>query len=140
MSSIESSGLEDLNSKLNKVLDEFPGKRRELHETAADIMHENVIKNIKSETKHKTGNLERGQKKVVGSGGGYAAVTPDYSIAPHTHLIENGHKLVKKINGSKKIVGFVNGKHMYQKAIAQSESQLINAAEKFAEEIVEAFT
>jgi hypothetical protein len=134
---VEFKELDKLSANLSKVLEEFPQKKRNLHESAADIMHRNVIRNIDAETKKFTGNLRKGQTKAVGSGGGYAAVRPNYSIAPHTHLVESGHKEYD-FHGNP-TGGYVNGKHMYQKALVQSESELIKAAEKFADEIVGAF-
>jgi hypothetical protein len=102
------------------------------------------------DVKEKTGNLINGQDKEVGSGGGYAAVRPNPKVAPHTQLLEEGHKIVvvrkpsksEMIAGAKdtrKVVGFVNGKHFYQKAIIQSTPQLVAEAEKLANEIAEVF-
>jgi hypothetical protein len=103
-------------------------------------MYNNVMNNISNDVKEDSGNLKKGQKKVIGSGGGYAAVRPDYRIAPHTHLIESGHKVMRKDkNGNLKQIGFVNGKHMYERALVQSEPGIIKEAEALASKVVEVF-
>lgn len=99
-------------NKLEKLSKEFRGKRRELVEDAGELMHTTLMKNIDATVEDKTGHLRSGQKKVVGSGGGYTVVEPNYKIAPHTHLVENGHKS----RGDGK---YVNGKHFYLKTFVE---------------------
>lgn len=134
-SGIDFSSLDEVSKKINDAIKEVPDLKRKMHTNAADIMHKNVINNISNDTKPLTGNLKRGQVKAVGSRGGYAAVRPDYGIAPHTHLIENGHKIVK----GGKVVGFANGKHMYKKALNASQRQIEVAVEKFANDVTKGF-
>lgn len=161
MESIEVTGLYELDKALDDLVKKFPQMKRELHEKAADIMWENVTDNIYKDVygsnldyddneDTRTGNLLNGQDKVVGSGGGYAVVRPNPKVAPHTHLLDEGHKIVVGRNPSKwekragakdtrKVVGFVNGKHFYKKAILQSAPQLIAETEKLANEVTEVF-
>lgn len=79
-----------------------------------------------------TGNLKKAVTKVVGSGGGYSAIRADHKIAPHTHLIENGHKVVK--NGIQ--TGWAPGKHMYRNALNTLASELENESDKFIDTLV----
>lgn len=122
----------ELDRQFNELIRRFPDARRELVENAGEKMYQNVINNITSSVKEGTGNLKSGVEKAIGSGGGYAAVRADHNIAPHSHLIENGHKVVR--NGQ--IVGWVPGKHMYRNALNQLESELQQDAEQMVNTLV----
>lgn len=125
--------LYNLDKDFEKLLKQFPNARRELVENSGDKMYQKVMNNINSQVDEDTGNLKEGVTKVVGSGGGYSAVRPDWQKAPHTHLVENGHKLVKGTGKVAKVVGWVPGKHMYRNAL----SDLADELEKDAEEMID---
>ena len=122
----------ELDRQFNELIQRFPDARRELVEKAGTKMCQNVVNNISSSVQEDTGNLKRGVTLSFGSGGGYAAVRADHNIAPHSHLIENGHKVVR--NGQ--IVGWVPGKHMYRNALNQLESELQQDAEQMVNRLV----
>lgn len=121
----------ELDQQFERLLSQFPVARRRLVENCGEKMYQKVLANI-SQVGEKTGNLGRSVKKVVGSGGGYSAVRADLRIAPHTHLIENGHKVVR--NG--KVVGWISGKHMYRNALNELATELEQSAEQALEELV----
>lgn len=123
--------LYDLDKDFEELLKKFPQARRELVEECGEKMYQKVLSNI-SQVDEKTGNLRKGVKKVVGSRGGYSAVRADFKIAPHTHLIENGHKIVR--NG--KVVGWVSGKHMYRNALNELANELEQSAEQKIDKLV----
>lgn len=123
--------LYDLDKDFEQLLKKFPQARRELVEECGEKMYQKVLSNI-SQVDEKTGNLRKGVKKVVGSRGGYSAVRADFKIAPHTHLIENGHKIVR--NG--KVVGWVSGKHMYRNALNELANELEQSAEQKIDKLV----
>ena len=138
--------LDDLDRAFAELLDRFPEKRRELVETVGEKMHQKVLRNIDTDTKEKTGHLRDACEKHIGSGGGYAAIRNDYRKAPHAHLVENGHRLIKgakkkvnkygnemNIKGSGKVIGWVNGKFMYRNAISELEDELTHDAETMIE-------
>lgn len=87
--------LKDLDKAFEAMLKKFPDARREIVENAGEKMQRKVLQNISATTKEVTGRLIEGVTLAVGSGGGYAAVRNDAKIAPHAHLVENGHKLVR---------------------------------------------
>lgn len=120
---------QELDAAFGHLLERIPEKRRTLVESAGEKMYQEVVKNIDRDTKEKTGNLKKGVTKVIGSGGGYAAVRNNYLRSPHAHLVENGHRIVK--NG--KTVGWVAGKHMYRNALTTLEKELIGMAQKEAD-------
>lgn len=124
--------INELDKMFDDLLTKFPKKKKELVEEAGDLMYEKVINNINSTVKENTGKLKEGVIKVVGSKGGYTAIRPNYKIAPHTDLIENGHKIVR----GGKIIGWVNGKHMYRDALEQVGDEIINKAEKMIDDLV----
>lgn len=142
----------DLNyliDAFDDILEEFSEERRKLVENAGEKMHRQVLRNIDTDTKEKTGHLRKACEKEIGSGGGYAAVRNNSRVAPHAHLVENGHRLIKgakkKINkygnesnikGSGKVIGWVNGKHMYRNAMNELEDELTQDAEQMLEKIV----
>lgn len=118
-----SSGIEQFEQftkNLDKIIKQYPQFKKELYNEAAPIMEQAVKSNISLSTNRKTGNLITGQKKAVGSKGGYAVVKPDWEKAPHTHLLEDGHRLVK----NKDIIGWVAGRHFYQKAHIQASNKI----------------
>ncbi|MFR0780420.1 MAG: hypothetical protein ACLSH8_12530 [Zhenhengia sp.] len=123
--------LYDLDKDFEQLLKKFPQARRELVEECGEKMYQKVLSNI-SQVDEKTGNLRKGVKKVVGSRGGYSAVRADFKIAPHTHLVENGHKIVR--NG--KVVGWVSGKHMYRNALNELANELEQSAEQKIDKLV----
>lgn len=57
-----------------------------------------------------------------------------YSSAPHSHLIEHGHRKVTK---SGKEVGFVAGFHIFEKAAKEFQNEYYADCEKFIDEMID---
>ncbi len=84
------------------------------------------------EVKRKTGNYHESIKLgKVYKGNDGEITTRVYSGAPHAHLIEEGHALVKK----GKQIGFVPGHHVFEKARKDFEEEHERAVDKFLEGI-----
>ncbi|HAR85883.1 MAG TPA: hypothetical protein DCR69_09130 [Clostridium sp.] len=128
-------GFEALDKAFENLIKAFPKARRGLVEEVGNILEKNVISNIESGTDEDTGDLKRGVKKVIGSRGGYVAVKPDYNIAPHTHLVESGHRLVR----GGKVIGWVPGKHMYRNAINSTANEIENKADAMLDKLMKEF-
>ena len=142
--------LKDLDQAFEAMLKKFPDARREVVENAGEKMQRKVLQNIFTTTKEVTGKLLEGVTLAVGSGGGYAAVRNDAKIAPHAHLVEFGHRIVKggplnvpkkELEGSSprnqgKVIGLVEGKHMYRNALNELEEELIQDAEDKIEKVL----
>lgn len=141
--------LADLEQSFQDMIDKFPEERRKLVTSAGEKMHKKVLQNIDRDTKEKTGNLREGCYLAIGSEGGYAAVRNNHLRAPHAHLVEFGHRAIKgaktkkgkhgqtvNIKGSGRVVGWVQGKHMYRNAMNELEDELTQDAEKMIDKLV----
>lgn len=126
--------LYDIDRAFSKIIEELPDRRRTLVENAGEKMYQGVMRNIDSNTNEGSGTLKRGVEKKIGSGGGYAAVRPNHAIAPHTHLVENGHNVKRVKDGP--IVGWAQGKFMYRNALTSLESELRRDSKKALERLV----
>lgn len=127
---------DELDKRFERFMNDMPSAKRKLVESCGEKMNQKVLRNIEISVKSKSGNLKKGVTKVIGSGGGYAAVKPDYKIAPHTHLIENGHKLIKGKGANGRIVGWSPGVHMYRNALSELADELQDDAERMINELV----
>jgi hypothetical protein len=143
MSGIGAKGLDNIMAAVDRMLDEFPEKRRSFHEKSGKIILDKVKANTPyDDSRKRKSHLRDGLYSKVGSKGGYVAVRADYSgrttghAVPHAHLVEEGHVLVGRDG---KEHGFVKGKHMFEVGLKQSEGELMSIAEKFAEEVVGEF-
>lgn len=156
MQGITIEGLDELDSALERVLKKAPSARRQLHEEIADMLKKRVDKNIAASVNDSHGHVRSWQEKVVGSGGGYAAVRPSddsytdkYDNEGITALLEQGHKIRKRVvplymrwNGTAKRarksrakVAYVDGRHFYESAAAGVESEAIALAEAFVDKL-----
>lgn len=144
-----SDSLADLDKAFEAMMEKFPEKRMELVKNCGEKMHKKVLRNIDVDTNEETGRLRDACYLAIGSEGGYAAVRNDHRKAPHAHLVEFGHKLVKgaktkegkfgqtvKVKGSGRVIGWVNGKHMYRNAMNEMESELTQDAERMIDSLV----
>lgn len=127
---------DELDKCFEKLLDDIPIAKRKLVEACGEKMHEKVLRNIDSTVKTKTGNLKEGVTKVLGSGGGYAAVKPNFKIAPHSYLIENGHKLIAGKGENQRFIRWVPGAHMYRNALIELADELESDADKALSKLV----
>lgn len=127
--------LSDLDRAFEDLIKRFPQARRKLVEEAREKMYNKVIENIDRSVHEKTGNLKQGVQGYTGSGGGYSAVRPKWSVAPHTHLIENGHKIIR----GGEVVGWAPGKHMYRNALNELADELERDAVKVLDDLVGEF-
>ncbi|RXI50191.1 hypothetical protein DP124_12030 [Clostridium tetani] len=127
----------DLDAMFEKIIKEFPQKKKELLENVGNVLEKQVKENIDSRVntnskKHEKEKLKQDVKKVFGSKGGYVALKPSYEHSGLNHLIENGHRIVR--NGV--VVGYVNGKHVYRDSIVQCEDKILELAENMVNEVV----
>lgn len=115
---------------LSRTIEQVPDLIENLLESTGQKIYKQVVSNINADTKTKTGNLKNSPTLVVKSG--YTAVRANYKKAPHTHLIENGHK---KRSKTASVTNFVPGKHSFRNAYLTLNNELIADGQTVAEKI-----
>ena len=147
MQGVDMRGLDAFTEELNSLLKEFPQARRELHEEMASLLKKEVDSQIEgSGLKDEQGKIKGWQVPKVGSGGGYAAISPERSSTGAnspgaiTNYLEGGHKIRKPSGKAKRYrprikMPYVDGYHFYQKAQKSVEIKAIRLAEKFADDL-----
>ena len=147
MQSIDFKQIDKLSSDVDKLLKNFPKMRRDLHEQFASVIKNHVDTEIGRSLKDSSGKIKRWQGKYVGTGGGYAAVRAvDTSVGKNspgaiTNYLENGHK-IRRPSGKNKYYKprrkkiYVDGFHFYAKASNTIENDIMDIAEKFADDLV----
>lgn len=99
--SFDVSGFDDLNEALGVAQKQFPASAEKILKKEARNLTKDIKKNVAERINghgKKAGSLERGFKpgRVILRGSNYtSAVVSDHKIAPHYHLVEEGHELWK---------------------------------------------
>lgn len=75
-------------------------------------------------------NIKAG-KVYIYKGNGGTSIRVHSSKAPHAHLIEDGHRLVR---GGKE-VGFVEGKHVFEDAAKGFEAEFVGDIDDFLDDV-----
>lgn len=112
------NGLDEFKMKLAEVSNAY-ATTAEKHLTRAGNKLKKAAKEATPESpwNHKRKLSKSWKGKVVGTSGS----TLEYQLsnkAPHYHLVERGHVLI--VHG--KTVGFVQGKHFFQKTVQEFEA------------------
>ena len=129
-------GIEELEDDIRKAVEICPGElKKELNKLANDFR-----KSARKRTpdyKHHRGNPRLKLKRRYGK---WAFAKDDktgitiYNDAPHFHLVELGHNLVKGKEG--RVIGFVPGQHMMEKTKNESEEIVPERFEKTLDDIL----
>ena len=159
-----SRDLDRLSARLREVVARAPQMQRALHERLGarlldDVRHRTPISirghHLGHGEYHQRGTLRRWQTKYIGSKGGYAAVRAAEKpkgangAGAITNYVENGHKTGHAQQGVSQRTrrrwrqmvrppqAFVSGRGFYHTAEQTADRLLIQAAERWAQEIVE---
>lgn len=135
-----------IGAAFDKILQEFPERRRELHERVGRAVQRELQQQIASSgVNDSSGKVRRWQAVHVGSGGGYAAVRPEKgktgadSPGAITNYLEGGHRIASPRGGKnyrpRLRVSYVSGYHFYVNTSMRAESIAIGEAEAWADEI-----
>lgn len=135
-----------IGAAFDKILREFPERRRELHERVGRAVQRELQRQIAaSGINDSSGRVRRWQAVHVGSGGGYAAVRPEKgttgadSPGAITNYLEGGHRIASPRGGKnyrpRLRVSYVSGYHFYVNTSMRAESIAIGEAEAWADEI-----
>lgn len=132
-----SNEIDALDKMFSEMIEKFPAAKKTLVKNSGKKLFNKVKDNIDKTVNKGTGNLKDGVTLVEGSGGGYSAVKPNWKIAHHTGLVENGHRIVKgKKKTNQNVFGFVPGKHMYRNAGLELIEELEHDSEETLKKLV----
>jgi len=146
MQSIDYSGLDKLDMRFAKVLDELPDMRRDMHSAVALGLQQAVRINIAASGVNDSGGKVGGwQERHVGSGGGYAAVRPipggqrGNNPGAITNYLESGHKTraSKAARRGRPRQANARAYGFYARTRAQAQDIALGAANRFADEAAE---
>lgn len=131
-------GLEELERDLKKAIRKAPAQAEETLIELAKRFKKSAKKRAKTETKHikregddkKWAIERRWGHKLVDDGLGSAVLI--WNSAPHFHLVENGHQVVRK----GRAVGFAPGKHIMEKTRNEYKDIVHEQFEKMIDDIL----
>lgn len=137
MSNIDTSQLDGFAKELlNTANDKLPKESKKFLRKEGTKLKKKTLSKAKSLTNKKTGNYYKGIKrgKIYHYRDKKNNSIRVYGGSPHAHLIEYGHRQVSK-NGVES--GFVEGKHVFEKAKNEFQSEYNKDCEQFLNEVVE---
>lgn len=122
--SIETTGLDEFTKNIDMLINTFPVESKKLLRTMGNKAKQITARKAKTLVGKKTGNYYKSIKrgKVFRdpvTGEWTVRVYTSSKIAPHAHLIENGHRIVDE-NGNE--TGFVEGKRVFPKTQTEIEA------------------
>ena len=131
-------GLEEFQRDLEKAIKKAPAQAEETLTELAKDFKASARKKAKAELKHvkrKDGDKKwaidrRWGHKLVDGGLGAAALV--WNSAPHFHLVEDGHQLVR----GGRVIGFVPGKHIMEKTRNDYKDIVPERFEKMVDDIL----
>jgi len=157
MTGIDLSGLDALDGRFKKALQERPTLRRHMHEEVSAAIQEELRQSI-----GRSGIIERDRKlrgwqaRYVGSRGGYAAVRPigqadgggtgSNSAGAITNYLESGHKVRpskasatagRKLRKSRARQQHVSGYGFYAETRNHAQRIALDAANSYADAFAE---
>lgn len=116
MFEIDDSDLLEFSEALRIFERNFPKESKRVLRRVGNEARKIVKAEIKQRVGRKTGNylksIRRGRVFESNYGELTVRVFPSYRVAPHAHLIEKGHRIVR--NGNE--IGYVQGKRVFDKA------------------------
>lgn len=137
-------GLEELERDLTRAIKKCPIYAGETLKGLAKDFKQSAKKKANSELKHtkREGDSKKwaisrkwGHKLIDESIGMTALI---WNSAPHFHLIENGHQLVKggKLGKGGRVIGFIPGKHIMEKTRNDYKDIVPERFEKMVDDIL----
>lgn len=132
-------GLEELQRDLEKAVQKAPVQAEKTliklakeFKASAKERAERDTEHVKREAGEENKAIsERWGHKLVGDRLGAAALV--WNSAPHFHLVENGHQLVRGGH----VIGFVPGKHIMEKTRNDYKDIVLERLEKMIDDILE---
>lgn len=134
--------ISDIVSDFESLLEDIPEMRRDMHVELSGILGAELDSSISASLNDDSGKIAGWQQRVVGSGGGYAAVRPTKNPSGAngpgaiTNYLEHGHKIRPPSGKASKYrprvkVARVQGRFFFQRTGANIEAQAIAVAEAY---------
>lgn len=128
---LEIEGLEEFERDLMKAINKSPTEARTTLRKTANAFRKSAKKRTPdSGIAHEKKLKKKYGVKIKEKGVDMTALV--YNSAPHYHLVERGHNLVK--NG--KTIGFVTGQHMMEKTKNEFEGIVPEEFEKMIDKVL----
>ena len=126
---------DDVCNKLSKLVDSADIETKKFVKKQAKILKKKTLEVAKKRVKKKTGYYYKSIKdgKSYEFKGSFACRV--YSGAPHAHLIEEGHRIVKGKNGTE--LGRVKGKFVFRDTANEFKEEFEENSQKMLEELFE---
>lgn len=145
MQSIDMTDINAMIARFDKVIAGNEERRRRLHEHIGTALKNTLDSKIQLTINNNAGKVKGWQEKRIGSGGGYAAISPisgatgKNSPGAITNYLENGHRIRPPGTGKRyrpRIkMSYVNGRHFYAATRNCIESQVMPPVREFAEQL-----
>lgn len=135
--SMHIDGLEELQETLNDLVKKYPDKAGEILKSNARQLRKDVTKEVRKVTD----NYGKSKQSLAKVGSYRISPVQGYGMnqyieisakAPHFHLVEKGHELVK--NGVN--IGFVPGKHMMENTIKRHQEIVPETVSNMIDELL----
>lgn len=124
---------------LNFVEKEMPNECKKFMRREGNHLKTKTKKESRTKIHKKTGNYMKGMKSTKSwqnARGGYAVkVRADHKIAPHSHLIEYGHRIVTKTG--RDTGDRATAYHIYEKANEHFQNTFFNETKDFVGKMME---
>lgn len=125
---------EFLDEMLQLAEEKMPQESKKFLRAEGNKLRKGTLKEAKLSVKKDSGNYFKGIKrgKVYKYKGDEMAIRV-YGASPHSHLIENGHRLVSKDG---KELGFVKGYRVFERAAKKFEDEFFDDCEDFIDDLL----
>ena len=147
---LDISKMDALAKRFEEAGKKYRVEKRAMFERAGELLKKRLDENINSKLGDDGGTIKSWQEERVGSGGGYAAISPiktppgtKKGEAPGaiTNYLEHGHKIrgpsgkAKRKRPRRINVLYVSGRYFYHDTAKQMETEAEKLANEFANEI-----
>ena len=140
MQGVDFSGLNELDDMFNEILNDFPDKRRELHEDMKEILKREVDSSISGSLNDANGLVKSWQEARTAISAKANLKHKDYAVGYITNALENGHRIrppkkQSKYYRSRVKKARVEGRSFYQKSVSSAISKAIDMTRQMASEL-----
>lgn len=128
---------DDVLIKLQKITDDCDEESKKFLKSQTKLLKKKVVNTAKTRIKKRTGNYLKGIKegKIYTYKNNFSQRV--YSAAKHAHLIEEGHKIIRKKEGIE--LGKTEGKNILKDSLNNFIADFEQNSETFLDKLFEDF-